>query len=110
MQVTVSSRNTDVSDALRTATTQKIERLGRLVPGANRAEVHFCEEQNPRIEDREVCEVVLHGAGERAPPGARVAVGRHDLVVLEDVVGHGQALLGLAVGMAKQRSASDPSA
>ena len=34
-----------------------------VVPGANRAEVHFCEEQNPRIEDREVCEVVLHGAG-----------------------------------------------
>lgn len=63
MQITVSSRNTEVSEALRVATTQKIGRLGKLVPGADRAEVHFCEERNPRIADREVCEVVLHGTG-----------------------------------------------
>ena len=59
MQITVSSRNIEVSDALRAAATQKIERVGRLLPGANRAEVHFCEERNPRIANREVCEVTL---------------------------------------------------
>ena len=59
MQITVSSRNIEVSDALRAAATQKIERVGRLLPDAHRAEVHFCEERNPRIANREVCEVTL---------------------------------------------------
>src|SRR5690606_13600057 len=59
MQITVSSRGTEVSDALRAAAVQKVERVGSLLPGALRAEVHFCEERNPRIAEREVCEVTL---------------------------------------------------
>jgi putative sigma-54 modulation protein len=27
--------------------------------------VHFCEEQNPRIADKEICEVTVEGAGHR---------------------------------------------
>jgi putative sigma-54 modulation protein len=63
MRVTVSSRNTDVSEALRAAATEKIGRLDRFLDGLERAEVHFSEERNPRITDKEVCEVTMEGHG-----------------------------------------------
>jgi ribosomal subunit interface protein len=65
MQVTVSSRHTDVSEALRVAANEKIGRLSRFLTPLDRAEVHFYEERNPRIADREVCEVTLEGRGHR---------------------------------------------
>ena len=63
MEITVSARHTEVSDALRLATIEKIGRLSRFLEGMDRAEVHFEEERNPRIADREVCEVTLEGHG-----------------------------------------------
>jgi putative sigma-54 modulation protein len=63
MRVTVSSRNTGVSDALRAAAVEKIGRLERFLEGMDRAEVHFLEEKNPRITDREICEVTMAGHG-----------------------------------------------
>lgn len=41
------------------------ERLGRLEKflGMDHAEVRFTEERNPRIADKEICEVTLHGHG-----------------------------------------------
>jgi len=75
VDVTVSSRHTDVPDNLRRVAEEKIGRLSRFVEGMERAEVHFSEEGNPRIVDREVCEVTLHGHGHhvrckvRAPDG-----------------------------------------
>lgn len=63
MDIAVSSRNTEVSDALRAATEDKIGRLARFLDGMERAEVHFSEERNPRIADKEVCEVTLEGHG-----------------------------------------------
>ncbi len=63
MEITVSARHTDVSDALRQAVTEKIGRLSRFLEGMDHAEVHFSEERNRRIADREVCEVVLEGHG-----------------------------------------------
>ena len=63
MQVTVSSRHTDVPDSLRTVAEEKIGRLDRFLDGMDRAEVHFSEERNPRITDREICEVTLEGHG-----------------------------------------------
>ena len=63
MEITVSARHTEVSDALRLATIEKIGRLSRFLEGMDRAEVHFFEERNRRIADREVCEVVLEGHG-----------------------------------------------
>lgn len=63
MLVTVSSRHTEVPEGLRQIAEEKIGRLGRFVDGMDRAEVHFSEERNPRIADKEVCEVTLEGHG-----------------------------------------------
>lgn len=81
MDVTVSRRNTEVSDSLRLVAEEKIGRLGRYVDGLVHADVHFSELKNPRIAEREVCEVTLTGGGHqvrckvRAPDGF-VAVDR----------------------------------
>ena len=63
MDIKVSGRHTEVSDALRDATVEKIGRLSRYLDGMDRAEVHFWEEHNPRIADKEWCEVTLEGHG-----------------------------------------------
>lgn len=63
MQVTVSRRHTDVSESLRVMTEEKIGRLARFVDGLDHAEVHFREHKNPRIRDKEVCEVTIEGHG-----------------------------------------------
>ena len=63
MQVTVSRRHTEVSDRLRQVTEEKIGRLSRYLEGLDHAEVHFWEHKNPRISDKEVCEVTIEGHG-----------------------------------------------
>lgn len=63
MEITVSARHTEVSNALRSAVEEKIGRLSRFLDGMDRADVHFTEERNPRIADKEVCEVTLEGHG-----------------------------------------------
>lgn len=63
MQVTVSRRHTEVPERLRVMTEEKIGRLSRYVDGLEYAEVHFSEHKNPRITDREVCEVTIEGHG-----------------------------------------------
>lgn len=63
MQVNISSRRTIVTDRLQDLTESKIGKLNRYVPGLDRAEVHFSEETNPRIADKEICEVTLEGNG-----------------------------------------------
>jgi putative sigma-54 modulation protein len=63
VQVTVSRRNTEVPDNLRVMTEEKIGRLARFVDGLDHAEVHFSEHKNPRIADKEVCEVTIEGHG-----------------------------------------------
>jgi len=63
VDVTVSRRNTEVSDSLRLVAEEKIGRLGRYLDGLEHAEVHFSELKNPRIADREVCEVTVTGGG-----------------------------------------------
>src|SRR5690606_4200064 len=50
-------------DSLRVMTEEKIGRLARFVEGLDRAEVHFSEHKNPRIADKEVCEVTIEGHG-----------------------------------------------
>jgi putative sigma-54 modulation protein len=65
MQVTVSAHHTEVPPALRQMAEEKIAHLSRLFPGMDRAEVHFDEEHNPRIADREICEVTMEGHGHR---------------------------------------------
>ncbi len=64
MEITVSSRHTEVSEALRASAVEKIDRLSRFVEGMDRAEVHFSQHRSSRNPDREVCEVTpLHGHG-----------------------------------------------
>jgi len=63
VQVTVSRRHTEVPERLRIVTEEKIGRLTRYVDGLEYAEVHFWEHKNPRIPDKEVCEVTIEGHG-----------------------------------------------
>ncbi|MDH3754008.1 MAG: ribosome-associated translation inhibitor RaiA [Acidimicrobiia bacterium] len=63
MHVTISSRHTTMTESLENVTREKISRLGRIVDGLERAEVHFFEERNPRIAEKETCEVTLEGHG-----------------------------------------------
>ena len=63
MQVTVSARHTEVPENLRVMAEEKIGKLGRFVEGLEHAEVHFSEHKNPRIADKEVCEVTIEGHG-----------------------------------------------
>jgi ribosomal subunit interface protein len=63
VDITVSARHMDISPALRAAADEKFGRLSRFGEVIQRAEVHFCEEKNPRIAEREICEVMLVGGG-----------------------------------------------
>jgi len=83
VEITVSSRHTEVSDALRASTIEKIGRLSRFLEGMDRAEVHFSEHRNKRNADKEVCEVTLEGHGHhvRCKVSARDGFAAVDLAV-----------------------------
>jgi putative sigma-54 modulation protein len=63
VDIAIRSRNVEVPDALRVAASEKVARLSRFLDGMDRAEICFTEERNPRISEREVCEVTMHGHG-----------------------------------------------
>ncbi|MGI8776772.1 MAG: ribosome hibernation-promoting factor, HPF/YfiA family [Acidimicrobiales bacterium] len=63
MDVTMQCRNAEVPEALRAIAREKVTRIGRHLDGWDHAEIHFSEERNPRIADKEVCEVTLRGHG-----------------------------------------------
>lgn len=63
MEVSVSARHLELTPALRAAAQEKVGRLDRFLDGLDRAEVHFVEEHNPRISDKDVCEVTMSGGG-----------------------------------------------
>jgi putative sigma-54 modulation protein len=63
LEITVSARHMDISPALREAAEEKIGRLSRFSADMQRAEIHFSEERNQRIVEKEVCEVHLEGSG-----------------------------------------------
>lgn len=63
MQVYISSRRTHVSDRLQDLTRSKLGKLDKYVDGLERADVHFFEERNPRISDKEICEITVEGSG-----------------------------------------------
>ena len=63
MDVSVSGRNIELNDTLRSTAIEKVGRLDRFLE-MDRAEVHFLEERNPRIADKkDVCEVTMAGHG-----------------------------------------------
>jgi putative sigma-54 modulation protein len=63
VEISVSSRHVEVPPAVKAAAVDKLGRLDRYVDGMDRAEAHFSEEQNRRIEQREVLEVTMYGHG-----------------------------------------------
>jgi putative sigma-54 modulation protein len=63
VDINVSSRNVEVGPGVKAAAIEKIGRLDRYLDGLDRAEVHFAAEHNPRITEKEICEVTLVGGG-----------------------------------------------
>jgi putative sigma-54 modulation protein len=63
VDISIQGRNVEVSDLLRATVEEKVDRLGRFLESMERAEVRFMEERNPRIADKEVCEVTVVGHG-----------------------------------------------
>ena len=59
MDLSIRGRNLELSEPLRAATQEKLTRLSRFLGGVEQAEIQFYEERNPRISEREVCEVTL---------------------------------------------------
>ncbi len=83
MDVVIANGRNIVDPGLRAAIGEKLGHLAHLCPWLERAEVRFSEEHNPRIPDRERCEVAMTGHGRvvrahAAAPGLLAAV---DLVV-----------------------------
>jgi putative sigma-54 modulation protein len=64
MEFTVRGRHMDVPEKLKAAAQEKVTRLARHLDGWEDAEVQFFEERNPRISEKEVCEVTLRGHGQ----------------------------------------------
>ncbi|HEX3393653.1 MAG TPA: ribosome-associated translation inhibitor RaiA [Acidimicrobiales bacterium] len=83
MDVTMQCRNAEVPEALRAIAREKVTRIGRRLDGWDHAEIQFAEERNPRITDKEVCEVTLRGHGHivRAKAAAPDTLGSIDRVV-----------------------------
>ena len=83
MQITFRSRHFELTDGLKSVTTEKITRLARFLPGMDHADVTFSEEKNKRISSPEVCEVTMSGHGHhiRAKAGAATAAAALDLVI-----------------------------
>ena len=63
MQIAVRGRHVEVPEYVKAHTLEKLGKLDRFLEGMDTAEVRFTEEKNPRIADRETCEVTLHGHG-----------------------------------------------
>lgn len=62
MEIAFVVRGVEVPERLRRLTEAKVTRLAEPC-GIDRAVVSFSEERNPRIAEREVCEITLFGAG-----------------------------------------------
>jgi len=83
MDIAIRSRNLEVTESLRSVVEHKLTKLNRFLDGMERAEVRFIEEKNPRIAEREVCEVTVHGHGHVVR--ARAA-GQEPMVAVDRVV------------------------
>jgi putative sigma-54 modulation protein len=53
----------ELAPEVKAAAEEKIQRLARHLEGMDHAEVRYSEERNPRISEKEVCEVTMHGHG-----------------------------------------------
>jgi putative sigma-54 modulation protein len=63
MDVSISARHVTITPRLEEVIHEKIGKLDRYLDGLDYAGVHFDEAQNPRITDKEFCEIHLKGHG-----------------------------------------------
>ncbi len=63
MEILVRGRNVELDPEVIAAGRRKLSRLERLAPDIRRIEVQFSEIKNPRVSDREQCEVIVHLKG-----------------------------------------------
>ena len=63
MDVSISARHVNITPRLEEVVQEKIGSLDRFLDGLDSADVHFDEARNPRIADKETCEVVVEGHG-----------------------------------------------
>ena len=63
MDVSISARHVNVTPRLEEVIHEKIGQLDRYLDVLDYASVHFDQAQNPRIADKEFCEIVLRGRG-----------------------------------------------
>ena len=63
MDVSISARHVNVTPRLEEVIHEKIGQLDRYLDALDYASVHFDEARNPRIADKEFCEIVLKGRG-----------------------------------------------
>ena len=63
MDVSISARHVNITPRLEEVVQEKIGTLDRFLDGLETADVHFDEARNPRITDKETCEVVVEGHG-----------------------------------------------
>ena len=83
MDISIRHGKVEVPPSLRAAVEEKVARVARHLDGMDNAEVRYLEERNPRIAEKEVCEVTLHGHGHvvRARASAPDAFAAVDRVV-----------------------------
>src|SRR5438874_1270886 len=63
MDFTIRGRHMEVPERLRAVAQEKITRLTHNLDDWDEVEIQFHEERNPRISEKEVCEVTLRGHG-----------------------------------------------
>lgn len=66
MEVVVVGKRVEVPAALRAASVEKAERLGRFADDIRRIEVDFSQTRNRRVGDTECCEILVHLKGHLA--------------------------------------------
>lgn len=60
MQIAIRSRNVSIGSGQRERMEERLGHLARFLEGLEKAEISLYEEKNPRIAEREVCEVSMH--------------------------------------------------
>lgn len=60
MQIVVRGKNVEVPKTLQSVAEEKVAKIQRFVHDVSRVEVDFSELRNPRIADKELCEVIVH--------------------------------------------------
>jgi len=111
LDVDVVGRKDEVPDELRARARAKVEKLGRLAPVLERAEVRLAEDRDAPIASRKLCEVTMTGHGHtvRARAVAQDLAEAVDKVVdkLEHQV---ERLKGKLIARSHPRRAAQPGA